>query len=132
MNFDLVIFDCDGVLIDSELLSVRADIACFAEAGITITADEIGDRYIGISQAAMEADIVARYGQALPDDFAARHRRCLREIFEAELAPMPGVEAVLDALPCPACVASSSSPERLSHALALVGLYDRLCPHLRC
>jgi HAD superfamily hydrolase (TIGR01509 family) len=128
--FDFVIFDCDGVLIDSELLSVRADAACFAEAGFPVTAEEIRERYVGIAQAAMEADIAARHGQALPADFAERHRRRLREIFEAELVAIAGVETVLDSLCCPVCVASSSSPERLQHALSLVGLYDRFAPNV--
>lgn len=127
---DLVIFDCDGVLIDSELLSVRADVASFAEAGFPVTAEEIAMRYIGISQAAMEADVAARYGRALPPDFAERHRRRLRQIFEAELTAIAGVGVILDALCCKVCVASSSTPERLYHALSLVGLYDRFVPNL--
>jgi HAD superfamily hydrolase (TIGR01509 family) len=127
---DLVIFDCDGVLIDGELLSVRADAACFAEAGFPVTPEEIGERYVGISQAAMEADIAARYGRALPPDFGQRHRRLLRQIFDVELVAIAGVGAVLDTLACPVCVASSSSPERLHHALSLVGLYHRFVPNV--
>jgi HAD superfamily hydrolase (TIGR01509 family) len=130
MAFDLVIFDCDGVLIDSELLSVRADVACFAQAGFPITAEEIRERYVGISQTAMEADVAARYGRVMPPDFAERHRRRLRQIFEAELTVVPGIEAVLGALLCKVCVASSSGPERLHHSLSLVGLYDRFAPHV--
>jgi HAD superfamily hydrolase (TIGR01509 family) len=130
MSVDLVIFDCDGVLIDSELLSVRADVACFAETGIEVTADEIRERYIGIAQAAMEADIAARHRRVLPPDFAARHQRVLQQIFAAELVAMPGVDAVLEALPCRACVASSSSPERLRHPLSVVGLHARFDPNL--
>lgn len=127
---ELVIFDCDGVLLDSEVLSVRADVECFAAAGYPITAENIRERYVGLSQAAMEADVAARYGRALPLDFAERHRRRLREIFEAELIALPGVEAVLGALCCKVCVASSSSPERLHHSLSLVGLYDRFAPNV--
>jgi HAD superfamily hydrolase (TIGR01509 family) len=130
MSPDLVIFDCDGVLIDSELLSVRADVASFAEAGFSVTADEIRERYIGISQAAMEADIAGRYGRVLPTDFADRHRRWLRAIFEKELTAIPGIGKLLDLLGCKVCVASSSSPERLHHALSLVGLYDRFAPNV--
>ena len=126
---ELVIFDCDGVLIDSELLSVEADLACLAEYGIAIPAAEILDRYTGISLAGMVADLEARYGRRLPD-FAARHRPHLRRLFEAELAAMPGIEGVLDSLACRRCVASSSTPERLQHALALTGLLDRFHPHL--
>ncbi|HEY3909230.1 MAG TPA: HAD-IA family hydrolase [Stellaceae bacterium] len=127
---DLVIFDCDGVLIDSELLSVRADAASFSEVGIAITAEEISERYSGLSHSEMLADVAARYGPSLPPNFRERHRRRLREIFEAELVAIAGVDAVLDALARPVCVASSSSPERLYHALSLVGLYDRFAPNV--
>jgi phosphoglycolate phosphatase-like HAD superfamily hydrolase len=93
MRFDLVIFDCDGVLIDSELLSVQADRACLAEYGIDLTADEIIERYTGISMAGMLADLEAEYGRPLPD-FAHRHRQRLRPLFEAKLRAIPGVTAI--------------------------------------
>jgi len=129
MRFDLVIFDCDGVLIDSELLSVQADVECLADDGIDLPAEEILDRYTGISMAGMLSDLEARYGRALPD-FANRHRERLRRLFEADLRAIPGVTTVLDWLACRICVASSSSPERLHHALSLVGLYERFHPNI--
>jgi beta-phosphoglucomutase-like phosphatase (HAD superfamily) len=73
MRWDLVIFDCDGVLIDSELLSIRADQECLAECGIELSVDNILERYTGISFAGMVADLEERHG-ALPADFADRHR----------------------------------------------------------
>ena len=129
MHWDLVIFDCDGVLIDSELLSIRADRECLAECGIELSVDEICDRYTGISFAGMVADLEARHGP-LPADFADRHRTRLWPLFETELQAIPGVGAVLDSLTCKICVASSGRPERLKHALSLVGLYDRFHPHI--
>jgi HAD superfamily hydrolase (TIGR01509 family) len=129
MRWDLVIFDCDGVLIDSELLSIRADRECLAECGIEVSVDEIRDRYTGISFAGMVADLEARHGR-LPADFADRHRTRLWPLFETELQAIPGVGAVLDSLTCKICVASSGRPERLKHALSLVGLYDRFHPHI--
>ncbi|MGC2412910.1 MAG: HAD family hydrolase [Stellaceae bacterium] len=129
MRFDLVIFDCDGVLIDSELLSVRADLECLAEYGIDISAEEIIDRYTGISMAGMLTDLEVRYGRGLPD-FAARHQSRLRPLFEADLRAIPGVIEVLDSLACKTCVASSGTPERLQHALGLVGLYERFHPNI--
>jgi beta-phosphoglucomutase-like phosphatase (HAD superfamily) len=129
MRWDLVIFDCDGVLIDSELLSIRADRECLAECGIELSVEEILERYTGISFAGMVADIEARHGP-LPADFADRHRGHLWPLFERELQLIPGVAAVLDSLFCRICVASSGRPERLKHALSLVGLYDRFHPHI--
>jgi HAD superfamily hydrolase (TIGR01509 family) len=129
MRWDLVVFDCDGVLIDSELLSIRADRECLAECGIELSVDEIRDRYTGISFAGMVADLEARHGP-LPADFADRHRTRLWPLFETELQAIPGVGAVLDSLTCKICVASSGRPERLKHALSLVGLYDRFHPYI--
>src|SRR5437762_3036602 len=74
MRWDLVIFDCDGVLIDSELLSVRADRECLAECGIELTEAELLERYTGISWAGMVADLVTRHGP-LPADLDERYRR---------------------------------------------------------
>jgi HAD superfamily hydrolase (TIGR01509 family) len=129
-GFDLVIFDCDGVLIDSELLSVEADLACLAENGIVdLSGDDILDRYTGISMAGMLADLETRYGRSFPD-FAARHHERLSALFESGLRPIRGIADVLAALDCKICVASSSTPERLRHALTLVDLFDRLHPHI--
>jgi HAD superfamily hydrolase (TIGR01509 family) len=128
-RFDLVIFDCDGVLIDSEVLSIQADIECLAEDGIDLSADEILERYTGISFAGMLRDIEARYGRCLPD-FPARHQLRLRALFETHLQPILGVREVLDRLHCRSCVASSGTHERLRHALSLVGLYDRFRPNI--
>jgi HAD superfamily hydrolase (TIGR01509 family) len=108
---------------------VRADRECLAEDGIDLSADEILDRYTGISLAAMLSDLEARYGRPLPD-FAERHQAILRRLFEADLRPIPGVASVLDSLACPSCVASSGTPERLRHALSLVGLFDRFDPNI--
>jgi HAD superfamily hydrolase (TIGR01509 family) len=129
MRFDLVIFDCDGVLIDSELLSVQADLECLAEDGIDLSADEIIERYTGISMAGMLSDLQARYGRVLPD-FAKRHQARLRRLFEADLRAIPGVIAVIEALACRICIASSGTHERIRHALALVGLFDRFDPNI--
>src|SRR5690349_17913078 len=115
MQFDLVIFDCDGVLIDSEPLSVQADIECLAEHGIDVSAEEILERYTGISMAGMLADLETRHGRRLPG-FAERHQERLQILFEANLRAIPGVTAVLDSLDCRRCVASSGTPQRLRHA----------------
>jgi HAD superfamily hydrolase (TIGR01509 family) len=117
------------VLIDSELLSVQADIECLAEYGIELPAAEIIERYTGISMAGMLADLELRYGRTLPG-FADRHGRRLRILFEAGLRAIPGVTAMLDSLHSRICVASSGTPERLRHALSLVGLFERFNPDI--
>jgi len=112
MRWDLVIFDCDGVLIDSELLSIRAVRECLAECGINLSTDEILERYTGISAAAMIVDLEARHGP-LPADRDKRHRRIFWPLLERELQAIPGVIEVIDSLTCKACVASGGRPERL-------------------
>jgi len=126
----LVIFDCDGVLIDSETIACRADSACLAELGIALPAGEILDRYLGIGAAEMCADIERRLCCVLPTDFAATLQRRVAAAFERELAPMPGVAAMLAVLPVRRCVASSSAPERLRHSLSLTGLLHCFEPHV--
>jgi HAD superfamily hydrolase (TIGR01509 family) len=129
MPFDLVIFDCDGVLIDSELLALRAVAGCLAECGVSVPEEEILERYTGISTADMAADLEGRYGCVLPD-FEPRERRHLSALFVAELRAVDGIESVLDSLSCSVCVASSGTPERLRLGLSCAGLYDRLSPHI--
>jgi HAD superfamily hydrolase (TIGR01509 family) len=130
MQPELIIFDCDGVLIDSEVIACRADAACFAEIGIAIPVEEILERYLGISMAAMRADIEARYRRSLPPGFAETMRARVAATFEAELAPMDGVAAVLRALTPRRCVASSSAPDRLRHSLSLARLLPCFEPHI--
>jgi HAD superfamily hydrolase (TIGR01509 family) len=130
MHPDLLIFDCDGVLIDSEAIACRADSACLADVGVTISAEEIMERYLGISAATMCSDIEQRYGLALPDGFVGTLHRRVAEVFDAELIAMPGVEMLLRDLPLRRCVASSSAPERLRHSLAITGLLHYFGPHI--
>ena len=127
---DLVIFDCDGVLIDSEMLTIDVEVALLAEAGITISGEEIIDRYVGLSMKAMVADVEARFGCPLGDEFVSRHSLRVNEVFERDLRAMPGVVDLLDGLSARVCVASSSSPERLRRTLGIARLYDRFHPHI--
>jgi HAD superfamily hydrolase (TIGR01509 family) len=129
----LRIFDCDGVLIDSEMIACRAEAACLTAFGIDMSADEILDRYLGIGMATMLADLVGRLGHTLPSlppDFADTLRQQVAVAFQAELQPMPGIEALLQALPGARCVASGSAPERLRHSLGLTGLLPYFDPHV--
>ncbi len=127
---DLVIFDCDGVLIDSEVLVCRVGAEVFTAHGFPITAEEIARRFIGRSAAHMFGEIEKDTGRVLPetlrDDLKARVNAALA----GEVAAMPGLVPLLDRLEVPACVASSSDPERLRAALGATGLYDRFHPHV--
>lgn len=126
----LIVFDCDGVLVDSEILACRTVAACLTEAGFATDAATVMDRYVGISTVAMLADVEARAGRRLPEGFAAALARREIEVFAAELVAIDGVAAVLDGLATPVCVASSSTPERLRQSLGQVGLLARFQPHV--
>ncbi len=124
-SFELVIFDCDGVLVDSERLSVRVDAIVLAELGWPLSEEEVVERFVGRSQAYMESEIEAHLGRPLPDRWEEETRPLYRQVFEAELKPVAGIVEALDAIDVPTCVASSSSHERIRHTLELTGLYDR-------
>ena len=127
---ELVIFDCDGVLVDSEVIACRVLSESLAEVGITLSADEIAESYVGMSAATIFADIERRTGRRVPADFVARSRPRLEAAFTADLEAMPGVAAALASIAIPVCVASSSSPARLRHSLTLAGLINRFSPHI--
>ena len=122
--FDLVIFDCDGVLVDSERISVRLERAALAELGWEMTEEELVERFLGRTHAHMVAEVGAHLGRDLPElaqDWALRHRA----VFEAELQPVDGVVEALDALTIPTCVASSGTHARMRFTLGITGLWDR-------
>jgi len=128
--FDLVIFDLDGVLVDSEPIGSRVTAAALKEAGIEISAADVCDRFLGVSTASMLRTIEAEHGHRLPEFFQENLRARILKAFEHELEPVPGVSALLDALAVDRCVASSSHPERIRRSLELAGLLERFAPHL--
>jgi len=121
----LVIFDCDGVLVDSERLAVRVEAAVLAELGWPLSQAEVIERFMGRSQAVMVQAILDRLGDRLPGDWQDRLDRGYRAAFDAELTPVDGVVEALDRIATPTCVASGGSHEMLRHTLGLTGLYDR-------
>ena len=124
MNPGLVIFDCDGVLIDSEMISVRVTTATLRDAGLEIDEDEVARRFLGLSDISLIASVEKQLGRPLGAGFS--HALVARTLaaFEDDLRAMPGVEAAIRALSCKFCVASSSAPSRLARSLELTGLAD--------
>jgi len=122
---DLVIFDCDGVLVDSEPISIRVDADVLAEVGLHLSEQEIIDRFVGRSPAVMREAIERHRGGALPEDWLARSRSRYTEAFARELRPIDGIEDALDDISAATCVASSSEPDELAYKLKLTGLYER-------
>jgi HAD superfamily hydrolase (TIGR01509 family) len=126
----LVIFDCDGVLIDSELIGARIEAEELARIGMPIGEPEILARFLGMTAKEMYHTLEIERGMALPPDFAADVQARIDGAFERELQAIPGIHEVLDRLAVSACVASSSTLARLRHSLGLAGLYERFAPHI--
>ena len=120
----LLIFDCDGVLVDSEPLSCRIDAEILTECGVPYTAEEVARDFTGVSVKDQITRIESERGIRLPDDFTERLNRTLFQRFETDLKPIDGVRDAILSLPFPRCVASSSIPERIALSLRVTGLLD--------
>ena len=129
-NFDLIIFDCDGVLVDSEVISCRAHAETLTRHGYPITSDQVFDRFLGHSMRKATLEIEAELGRRLPDDFHTQVYAEIFRLFAASLQATPHIDGALAAIMLPVCVASSGPPEKISTSLNHVGLYDRFAPHI--
>jgi HAD superfamily hydrolase (TIGR01509 family) len=121
-SFDLVIFDCDGVLVDSEVIACRAVAETLAEIGHGLTPEAVAERFTGMSDRDMYAALAQDRGAPLPAGFDAAMNARAAALFAQELRAIPGVAAVLAGLALARCVASSSTPEMLAQKLAWTGL----------
>jgi HAD superfamily hydrolase (TIGR01509 family) len=117
---DLVIFDCDGVLIDSEIIFGRVLGNCLIAAGFPITIDEAMVLGFGKNRITLTAEVEARFGRVLPNGFFDTFRAHVDAAFEDLLA----------ALPAARCVAANSHLDRVRHALAVTRLLPLFDPHI--
>ena len=118
---DLIIFDCDGVLVDSEVLSCCCLSQVLAGYGIDLGQDQALDLFLGRSVTAV-VEHCSALGHALPERFPSELRARVRAAFRSALCPIQGVNSVLESLQIPHCVASSSDVDRVSFSLSLTGL----------
>jgi HAD superfamily hydrolase (TIGR01509 family) len=126
----LVIFDCDGVLVDSEPIAVRIDVEMLAEVGVAMSAEEVIERFVGRSPDVIVAEAEARLGRRLPEWWFERTEARIREAYATELKPVPGIVDALGEIEDPVCVASSSGHENLRYKLELTGLHERFAGHI--
>jgi HAD superfamily hydrolase (TIGR01509 family) len=129
-HFDLIIFDCDGVLVDSEVISCRAHAETLSRHGYPITSEQVFDRFLGRSTRQAHLEVEAELGRSLPDDFNTQLQDELYRSFEATLQAVPHIDHALDAIAQAVCVASSGSHERMRVSLGCAGLYDRFAPNI--
>ncbi len=121
-QISLVIFDCDGVLVDSEYLSATVLIDVFSTIGITINLPFVYANFVGHSFATVAAKYARQHGTNVSETFEQDYRNQLLESFVGYLHAMPGIETVLENLTVPFCLASGSSPTRVNRSLELTGL----------
>jgi HAD superfamily hydrolase (TIGR01509 family) len=127
-SFDLVIFDCDGVLVDSERLIVRVEAQICQERGWDLTEDDVIREFVGLSDVAMRARLSELVGEELDDDWDAEYTERYREALARDLEAVPGIAAAIDAIEqagSATCVASSGSHEKMALTLGKTGLLDR-------
>jgi HAD superfamily hydrolase (TIGR01509 family) len=125
MTLELVIFDCDGVLVDSEPIALRIDLMMLAQFGVQMSEQEVIDRFVGRSPEVIARVIEDHVGPGLPADWEDRFDRMRQDAFRNELTAVDGIEQALQQISLPTCVASSSSHESLQFKLGLTGLLRR-------
>jgi HAD superfamily hydrolase (TIGR01509 family) len=129
-RFELVIFDCDGVLVDSEPIINQAHARVLTACGYPITEQNLVDRFCGMSDREMLEIIEREWGRALPASYAEHVGLMIEAGFRQSLAAIEGVAEALDALTLPICVASSSSLEQIRQKLTITSLLGRFGVHL--
>jgi HAD superfamily hydrolase (TIGR01509 family) len=125
MSFELLILDCDGVLVDSERLSHQVIVELLGEAGVKLSLEEAFELFLGKSTA-QSIDIVASLlNHAVAASFMEDYRNRVRQAFKTSLHAVPGIEAALDQIRLPYCVASSGELEKMRLTLGITGLLSR-------
>ncbi|WP_064694977.1 HAD family hydrolase [Rhizobium aegyptiacum] len=128
--YELVIFDCDGVLIDSETLASRIDAEELTRIGYPTSYSDVVLRFTGLSSATMRKLIEEDWGRPLPGNFDTIVQDRIKESYRTELQAISGIDQLLHQLQLPRCVASSSAPDKLRLGLELTGLWPHFEPHV--
>ena len=118
----LVIFDCDGVLIDSEIVVARLEAEAMTELGLPMTTEAVCARFAGTTTREVWETVERELGRPLPPGFLEHHLAHVRDVFARDLKPVPGAHAMVQALDLPSCVASSTRLPALVDNLATCGL----------
>ncbi len=120
----LIIFDCDGVLIDSEIIASRIEAQVANELGHNISADEICTKYMGMPHRVLWQNIFAEIGKTMPEDFLELQKQRLVKAFAQELKPIDKIAETLANLPMAKCVASSTHKTQLIENLRTTNLLN--------
>lgn len=129
-EIQLVVFDCDGVLLDSEIVAAAGELEVYKEFGIEMSAAEFAERMAGMSAHDVRKTIEEDLGHALPDRVIPDSRKIVNAKVIAEAQMIEGADTVLDQFDQARCICSNAPPERLKQALTRVGLYDKFRPYV--
>jgi HAD superfamily hydrolase (TIGR01509 family) len=129
-RFDLIIFDCDGVLVDSEVISCRVHAEVLTRHGYPISTEQVFDRFLGRSSRQAHLEVEAELGRSLPDDYHSQLQDELFASFATTMEAMPYIDQALAAITQPVCVASSGSHARMRVSLGRAKLYDTFAPNI--
>jgi HAD superfamily hydrolase (TIGR01509 family) len=129
-NFDLIIFDCDGVLVDSEVISCRVHADVLTRHGYPITAEQVHQRFLGRTARDATLEVERELGRPLADTYDLERRTTLLAALAEAVEAIPYLDAALDAIDARICVASSAAHEKIFTTLSRTGLYDRFAPNI--
>lgn len=127
---DLVIFDCDGVLVDSEPISITTLVEFVQDAGVTLSVENAYVRFLGRSMSSIGSILKDEYGVTFTGDLLEEIRQRQFNRFRNELEPISGIKSALSGIGLKKCVASSSQPDRIRLSLELTGLLEFFDPNI--
>lgn len=128
--YDLIIFDCDGVLINSEMISARVEAAAYKREGFEMEPLGFAEHFAGMTHHAIREAIEEELERKLDAGFHDKLSEAFLELADAEMTAVPGVEDMLDLVEGPRCICSNSDSHYLQRYLSDVGLYERFAPHI--
>lgn len=127
-NYDLLLLDCDGVIVDSEPPSTRVLAECICDLGYEITQERVIHELMGVQLPNMVAAVEAMTGRAVPEGWLEDFRDRRRVVFETEIQPVAGIIELLDAVDqarLPYCCVTNGPPEKAAQTLRVAGLAER-------
>lgn len=123
--FEGIIFDCDGVLVDSERIGVHIDRQVLKEVGLEFTIEEVVQNFMGKSDKYFIETVETMIGKPVPENWLDEIGKRYHDAFERDLTAVPGIEQALDAISTQSCVASSGTHEKMRFTLGKTGLLPR-------
>ncbi len=123
--YQLVIFDCDGVLVDSERITNEVFVKMLNELGLPLQLEDMFEQFVGHSMEQCMVKITTMLGRQPPEGFLADYRVRTRAVLESKLEAVPGIPEVLAQLSLPYCVASSGDHEKMRTTLGVTGLWSK-------